>query len=184
MPRSVTVVLLALSLFAAASPASAAAVDIGVSLVPGTTDWTLSARTQPGVELGMLQLAVAPFSSLALNPLPGPPVICAFYLGGCPGELTLLANGLSSFFVVGGFVTQTTTALLAPSGGEAILGTLRSQVTAAALVTVVAPEFSDSAAFDVHGAPIDSYSITVTPEPTGLIWFALGAGILLRLTRP
>jgi hypothetical protein len=184
MPRAVTGFLVALSLFAVASPASAAAVDIRVSLVPGTTDWTLSVRTEPGVEFGRLELAVAPFDSLHLNPLPGPPVICAYYLGGCPGEFLPLPNGLSSFYVVGGFVTQDTTALLVPSGGEASLGTFRSQVTAAALVTVVAPQFSESAAFDVRGAPITSYSITVTPEPTALIWLALGAGILLRLTRP
>lgn len=166
MRAHLAVALLLVSIFASPSRSQAAQVDIGVTLAPGTTTWTLTMATEPGIFVKGLALVVS--SSLESFTPAGPPEICT-------GGDCFLFEPIAPDF--NGLVLSITPART----GVVVLGTFGSQVTSVALVQVLpGDDIAGYTALDPADGAL-GYSISVVPEPAAALF--LLAALTLAVVR-
>jgi hypothetical protein len=192
MRARIGALLLTCSIFASASRADAASVNIEVvQQAPGSTSWSLQVTSAPGVSVGGLALLVSDsLTSFTPAPLGGPPPICVLVLGGCDLQPVGAVPGFN-------LLSLSFTPALPSTFSPLLLGTFEA-VSSTALVQVLpADVVMDGTVFDAQGLPIQDFSIRVVPEPAAsalLLLAALAscfcrnainpAKALLRLTRP
>ena len=169
MRARIGALLLACSVFALASQAEAAAVNIEIlQQAPGSTNWTLQVTSVAGVSLGGLALLVSnSLTSFTPAPLGGLPPICVLVLGGCDLQPVATVPGFN-------LLDLSFTPFLPSTGSPVLLGTFGA-VSPTALVQVLpADDVMGGTVFDAQGFAIQDFSIRVVPEPAagGLLLLA------------
>jgi len=174
MRARIGALLFTVAIFAFASSATAASVNIDVlQQAPGSTSWNLQVTSVAGVSVGAISLVVSDSLS-SFTPAPafaGPPPICVFLLGGC--SLAPVAPGFD--------LLNLSFSPPLPSGAPLLLGTFTATAGDALVQVLPADDVEDGTVFDPLGAAIPDYSINVrsaVPEPTGpalLLLAALGS---------
>ncbi|HTO54386.1 MAG TPA: hypothetical protein VMR50_13465 [Myxococcota bacterium] len=167
--------LFAAILFARPSQGVAAAVDITVSLVPGTTDWQLVVDSSSPSPVGGIALVLSNSLSGFVTDLGQyATVICAD--DGCPG----IDPGSTYSFSLSIPITMYPLTLqeIVPPFGHAVLGTFHTSTSSAADIQVL-PAFNGLTVIDTDAHLIPDFSIQVVPEPGIAGLFAASLALLL-----
>jgi hypothetical protein len=180
MRARIGALLFTVAVFAVASRATAASVDIAVlQQAPGSTSWNLQVTSFAGVGVAAISLVVSDSLS-SFTPAPafaGPPPICVTLHGVC--SLAPVAPGFD--------LLNLSFSPSLPSGAPLLLGTFTSAASDALVQVLPADDVEGGTVFDALGAAIPDYSIRVVPavpEPTAAALLLLAAlGGLARRAR-
>ena len=165
------------AILAAASSANAAAIDIVVSQIPGTTDWALQLSFSAFLKVGSLSVETSPnLTSFTINP--AIPEISPF------GDLSVFALGLlPDGNGVLSLVSRDPLGVIAEGPGITQLGIFGSKTKQASKIQILPGEANLGVTLtDPNGNPYapSDFSIRVVPGPFVLWLSGAACALVLR----